>query len=82
MTLRTQVRLGKDDRELMTKHHNDSYWQHTPIEAFMPVHSPSFLSIPPAYTPEGRNSKQGASSPIVSDSSKHNKGSSSPATNS
>lgn len=76
--LRTQVWLGYEDLELMTKHKKDMFWQTTPLDAFGPIEPPCFSSSTPVNTPEGRQKKRGPSSPLISDISKQHKGSASP----
>ena len=66
--LRTQVRLGKQDLELMTKHKDEMFWRSTPNEAYGQLPEPETEYV--LKTPEGRQNKRGANTPLDSEVSK------------
>ena len=68
--LRTQVRLGKSDLELMTKYKEEMYWRTTPIEEYGEL--PAAELNHEIKTPEGRQTKRGANTPLTSENVKRN----------
>ena len=66
--LRTQIRLGKSDLELMTKFKDEIYWRSTPNEAYGQLPEAEIDQI--TKTPEGRNKKREANSPLISEVTK------------
>ena len=66
--LRTQVRLGRNDLELRTKYRSEIYWRTTPLEAYGSLPDPEIDKE--SRTPEGRNNKRGANSPLTNEISK------------
>ena len=66
--LRTQIRLGKDDLELMTKHRDELYWRSTPNEAYGQIPEAEIDNV--TKTPEGRHQKRGANTPLNSEVTK------------
>ena len=65
LNVHTQIHLGQVDLELCTKFKNDLFWKITPLEAYGLLEPPQTTTI--LKTPEGRQSKREANSPLMSE---------------